>query len=146
MTLVINTFQDITELKRTEGRLRLLAAAGDVLGSSAEYQETLQELANLVVPDLADWCVVDVVEAATPVMRVAVAHLDPAKRRLAEEIQQRYPPDPDRPGGVHAVIRSGVPVFVSEVTSEMLAAAARDDRAPARCWSSWASGRPRSCR
>jgi PAS domain S-box-containing protein len=126
VTMVINTFQDITELKRTEGRLRLLADAGAVLGGSEEYQETLQGLANIVVPELADWCVVDVVEPTTSVMRVAVAHVDPAKRRLAEEIERRYPPDPDLPGGIHAVIRGGVPAFVPEVTTDMLDQAARD--------------------
>lgn len=127
MSLVINTFQDISELKRTERRLRLLADAGAVLGRSDDYQQTLQELANTVVPDVADWCVVDVVEAATPFRRIAVAHVDPEKRRLAEEIERRYPPDPTQAGGVGDVIRTGQPLIIEEVTEEMLRATARNE-------------------
>jgi PAS domain S-box-containing protein len=127
VSMVINTFQDVTELKRTERRLRLLADAGAMLGRSPDYQETLQELADLVVPEFADWCVVDIVEATTRVRRVATAHADPAKRRLAEEMQERYPPDPDRGGGVADVIASGRPLVIAEVTAEMLRQAARDD-------------------
>jgi PAS domain S-box-containing protein len=127
VSLVINTFQDVTDLKRTERRLRLLADAGATLGRSAEYQETLQELADLVVPEFADWCVVDIVEPTRPFRRVATAHADPAKRRLAEEIQRRYPPDPARPGGVGDVIASGQPLVIEEVTPDMLRQAATDD-------------------
>ena len=47
--LVINTFQDVTQLKGTEHRLRLLADAGAVIGRSVDYQEALQELADLLV-------------------------------------------------------------------------------------------------
>ena len=127
VSLVINTFQDVTDLKRTERRLRLLADAGATLGRSSDYQQTLQELADLVVPEFADWCVVDIVETTRPFRRVATAHADPAKRRLAEEIQRRYPPDPERPGGVAQVIASGEPMLIEEVTPDMLRQAARDD-------------------
>ena len=125
--LVINTFQDVSQLKRSEHRLRLLADAGAVFGRSVDYQEALQELADLLVGAIADWCVVDVVEPNQPATRVAVAHADPAKRGLAEEIQRRYPTDPDAPGGVHDVIRTGNPTVIPEISEEMLRAGAKDD-------------------
>jgi PAS domain S-box-containing protein len=125
--LVINTFQDVTQLKGTEHRLRLLADAGAVIGRSVDYPEALQELADLLVGTICDWCVVDVIEPDQPATRVAVAHADPAKRGLAQEIQRRYPTDPESPGGVHDVIRTGVPTVVTEVSEEALRAAARDD-------------------
>jgi signal transduction histidine kinase len=122
---VINAFQDITLLKDTEDRLRVLADAGAILADSVDYPATLQSLAELVVPRLADWCVVDVVEASG-LRRVAVAHPDPRKRAVAEEVQRRYPVDPDRPGGVGDVIRTGRTQLISRISDEMLAAAARD--------------------
>ncbi|HYI67574.1 MAG TPA: ATP-binding protein [Candidatus Limnocylindrales bacterium] len=125
--LVINTFQDVSQLKRTEQQLRLLADAGAMLGRSVDYQEALQELADLLVGAITDWCVVDVLEPNQPVTRVAVAHADPAKRGLAEEIQRRYPTDPDAPGGVRDVIRTGKPIVMTEISVEMLRAAAQDD-------------------
>ena len=125
--MVINTFQDITQLKQSEQRLRLLADAGAVLGASVDYQETLQELADLLVRTIADWCVVDIVETGSVATRIAVSHVDPAKRHLAEEIQRRYPPDPEDPNGIHEVIRTGIPVLVPDVSEEALRAAARDE-------------------
>jgi PAS domain S-box-containing protein len=124
--LVINTFQDITELKKTEQRLRLLADVGAVLGQSPDYQETLQGLAELVVPHLADWCVVDVVDSHGP-RRVAVAHADAAKRALAEEIERRYPRDPDQSSGLNTVMSTGEPALTPTVTREMLRSVAVDD-------------------
>ena len=125
--LVINTFQDVTQLKSSEHWLRLLADAGAVIGRSVEYPAALQDLAELLVGAICDWCVVDVLEPNQPATRVAVAHADPAKRGLAEEIQRRYPTDPDAPGGVHDVIRTGIPTVVTEVSDDALRAAARDD-------------------
>ena len=125
--LVINTFQDVSQLKRSEQQLRLLADAGAVLGRSVDYQQALQELADLLVGTIADWCVVDVIEPNQPVTRVAVAHTDSAKLGLAEEIQRRYPTDPNAPGGVHDVMRTGNPTVITEVSEEVMRAAARDD-------------------
>jgi PAS domain S-box-containing protein len=123
---VVNTFQDVTELKRTEERLRLLADVGAVLAQSNDYQETVRRLADLVVPHLADWCVVDVIDSHGP-RRVAVAHIDPAKRELAEEIERRYPSDLERSGALANVIRTGQAVVTAEVSRKMLRAAAADE-------------------
>ena len=122
---VINAFQDITRLKQIEDRLRVLADAGAVLADSDNYQDTLQALAELIVPRLADWCVVDIVEPSG-IRRVAVAHPDPAMRAVAEEVQRRYPPDLDRAGGMGDVIRTGTPQVTPTITDQMVAAAARD--------------------
>jgi PAS domain S-box-containing protein len=122
---VINAFQDITPLKEIEDRLRILADAGAVLADSDNYQDTLQALAELIVPRLADWCVVDIVEPGG-IRRVAVAHPDPKRRAIAEDVQRRYPPDLARAGGAGDVIRTGKAQVVPEITDEMLAAAARN--------------------
>ena len=123
---VINAFQDVTELKRREVSLRVLADAADVLGRSSDYGQTLQDLADTVVPELADWCVVDVLDAGRT-NRVAVAHGDPAKVALANELQMRYPPDPNSPISPAAVARSGEPLLMEDVTDDLVALNARDD-------------------
>jgi PAS domain S-box-containing protein len=120
---VINAFQDVSRLKRTEDRVRILADAGAILADSDNYQSTLQALAELVVPLLADWCIVDVVEASE-IRRVAVAHPDPRQRAMVEEIQRRFPPDPQRAGGVREVIETGRSQIISAIADEMLMAAA----------------------
>ncbi|HEX2728187.1 MAG TPA: PAS domain S-box protein, partial [Rubrobacteraceae bacterium] len=103
-----------------------LAKAGEVLASSLDYGATLKSLGHLVVPDLADWCVIDVAEEGGTIARLAVAHENPEKVAWANDLRRRYPPDPDAPRGVPQVLRSGKAEFYPEVTGETLAAAARD--------------------
>jgi PAS domain S-box-containing protein len=108
-------------------RLGFLAEASSLLASSLDYGETLTRLADLVVPDLADWCAIDILGPDGSVERLAVAHQDPAKREWARELQERYPPDPDAPFGVPKVLRTGEPDFLPEIPNELLEAAAEGD-------------------
>jgi PAS domain S-box-containing protein len=124
---VVLIHQDITERRRAEDAQRFLAEAGEVLASSLAYEETLSAVANLVVPRLADWCSVYVTDAEGRLRHLAVAHADPAKVAWARELSSRYPPDPNAPRGVAAVVRSGQPECVSELTDEMVRSAARDE-------------------
>jgi GAF domain-containing protein len=71
--------------------------------------------------------VLDLVEDDGGLQRVALAHADPEKRRLADELHERYPPDLAADKGLAAVLRTGESVVVAEVTDEMLAADARDE-------------------
>src|SRR6185436_8070847 len=75
-------------------RASFLADGNIVLSASLDYDETLSSLAALVVPRLADWCAVDVVDPDGAVRRVAVTHSDPAKSSLVESTTV-YQPDPE---------------------------------------------------
>jgi serine phosphatase RsbU (regulator of sigma subunit)/PAS domain-containing protein len=86
VTRAINVIEDITDLKQAEETQRLLAEAGRVLAGSLDYEETLRRVAWLAVPDLADWCMVDLV-GENGLERMAVAHADPARADLAAELQ-----------------------------------------------------------
>jgi PAS domain S-box-containing protein len=110
-----------------EQRATFLAEAGRVLSSSLDYQKTLSEVARLAVPDLADWCAVDLVGEGGAVERLAVAHVDPTKVEWAQELQRRYPPDPDAPHGLPNVLRTGRSEIYPEITDEMLVAGAHDE-------------------
>lgn len=118
---------DLTERKRAERRLHLLTEASTVLASSLDYQTTLATVAQLVVPALADWCTVHILEKDGSVKQVALAHKDPAKVAWAYEIQERYPADPNAPQGLYEVIRSGKSEFYPEFSDDMLIAGARDE-------------------
>jgi serine phosphatase RsbU (regulator of sigma subunit) len=123
--LAINVVEDVTELKRAELGQRFLAEASRVLAGSRDVQETLRTVARLAVPEIADWCAVDLA-AGDGVERVAVAHVDPARVELAREMQERYPPDPHTNTGVYGVLRHGIAELYPEISDEMLAAGARD--------------------
>jgi PAS domain S-box-containing protein len=73
LSLVVSVIEDLTEVKRAELAQRLLAEAGNALSSSLDYRETLQLVAELTVPGLADWCAVLMHDGDGELEQVAVA-------------------------------------------------------------------------
>ena len=118
--MAVSVIEDVTEAKEAELRQRFLAQAGVTLASSLDYEETLQRVAQLVVPGLADWCAVDVVDANLRLNQVAVAHVDPDKVAFARDFRSRYPPDPNEDSGLYGVLRSGRPELYPELPDELL--------------------------
>ncbi|HMC37443.1 MAG TPA: GAF domain-containing protein, partial [Actinomycetota bacterium] len=108
------------------GRLEYLAAGGQILESSLDYETTLKELGQLVVPALADWYSVDLVDEQGTVTNLTVAHVDPAKVELAHELRRRLPPRPDDQTGPVQVARTGVSEWYREITDELLEQAIDD--------------------
>ncbi len=127
VTLVVNVIEDITDVKRAELAQRLLARAGALLGSSLDPDTTLQRLAELAVPQLADWCVVSLPDGHAGIRSAAVAHVDPQKVAFARRLGERYPSRADAPSGVAAAIRDGASQLANEIDEEVLAAVAQDD-------------------
>ena len=117
---------DITERKQAERSQRLLAETGPVLAASLDATNRLANIAQVVVPLLADWCVVHVSKDGQPIQPVAVAHADPRKLAQANDLLRCHPPDPDVPPGAVHVLRTGQPEFYAEASEELLAAIARD--------------------
>jgi PAS domain S-box-containing protein len=118
--------RDITERKRVEEAQRFLSKAGTTLSSSLDYPTTLASVANLAVPYLADWCVIDVLEEDGSLDRLAMTHQDPEKIMLAQELEERYPPDPDAPRGVAQVLRTGSSELIPEIPEALIEEAAHD--------------------
>lgn len=107
-------------------QLSFLVSATTELAGSLDYELTLQRLADLVVPGVADWCAIDVL--ADGVLRsIAVAHTDPAKVELALRMRRTYPPDTNAPTGAHVVARTRTPEIYEDVDPALLEAAAHDD-------------------
>lgn len=59
-------------------RLAFLAEASNVLSATLDYQRTFENFARLVVPRLADFCIIDVLGESGALQQLAVAHRDPA--------------------------------------------------------------------
>jgi serine phosphatase RsbU (regulator of sigma subunit) len=110
------------------GRVRadFLARAGLLLDASLDYEETLGNVADIAVPEIADWCSIRIVDAERRLQPVATAHADPERLALAREYERRFPVDADDPGGGAGVARTGVTRVVPEITDAMLARAITD--------------------
>jgi PAS domain S-box-containing protein len=104
-----------------------LAEAGRIVGSSLDPAATLRQVAELIVPGVADWCAIDLLDADETLTSVAVAHRDPDRVRLVEELRQRYPADPDSPVGVYAVARSGEAMIIPDIDDARIQQSARDE-------------------
>jgi PAS domain S-box-containing protein len=124
--MAVSVIEDVTEAKEAELRQRFLAQAGVTLTSSLDFEETLQRVAQLVVPGLADWCALDVVDSNQRLRLVAVAHVEPDKVAFAREFRDRYPPDPNEDSGLYGVLRSGRPELYPDLPDELLEQSIQD--------------------
>lgn len=114
-----------TRSEMVQERFRFLARASEIFSSSLDYRETLSQVANLAVPHIADWVSIHVADDDPD--GIVVAHADPAKVRLVQTMNERYPQDPEAPIGPAHVMRTGKSELHPEITREILEAAAMDD-------------------
>jgi signal transduction histidine kinase len=99
------------QMKRIEAeiaqkRVTLLADASKILAGTLDYRMSLCTIAKLLVPHMADWCVIDIL-GKDGFERLSVVHKDPQKKQLAEYIEKNFPPDSSSPDGVGKVLRTG---------------------------------------
>jgi PAS domain S-box-containing protein len=127
VTMAINVIEDISAHKRAELGQRFLARSAEVLASSLNPDELLVEVANLAVPEVADWVAVDLATEGGALDRKALAHSDPEVREWALEMSRRYPADPDAPAGVYQVIRTGQAELYPEIPDKLLREGAQDE-------------------
>jgi PAS domain S-box-containing protein len=118
--------RDISEREAARRNVAFLAEAGALLESSLDYSTTLGNVARLAIPEVADWCAVDVLGRDDALDHVALAHADPDKLAFVEELRERYPPDADSSHGVREVIRSGRSVLYHDIPDELLSELAVD--------------------
>ena len=100
VTYVVNVFENITGVKRAELAEAFIAEATRVLVSSMDYTATLARVARLAVPQIADWCAIDVLTDDGELERVGVQHVNPDKLLLLERLDRDYRPTLDEPVGI----------------------------------------------
>jgi PAS domain S-box-containing protein len=90
------SFRDITERRRAAERLEYLARTSDVLAASLDLRETLTQVASLAIPELADFCVFDSVEAGE-IVQLAAAHRSSERTTFQRDMARHVAPL-DHPG------------------------------------------------
>jgi PAS domain S-box-containing protein len=125
--------RDISDRKRIEAadarerlRTEFLASLSKTLPKSLVYDATLKNLAALAVPAIADWCAIDTVGEDGEIRCAAVAHVNPEKVGLVEEIHC-HQESVTAPYSPQECIRTKTPVMIQEITRDMMVASARGD-------------------
>jgi PAS domain S-box-containing protein len=117
----IGTSTDIDEQKRAADALSFLAGTATVLASSMDYRSTLSRLPALAVPELADWCAIDLLEEDRSIQRVGFLHQDPEQQDLMVAMIARFPPSLATRRGLAKVIATGEVELVRDVDDDVLA-------------------------
>lgn len=103
---------------------RFLSEAGAVLASSLDYEVTLERVAHLVVPGLAEYCVIDVLEDDGRLHRRGAAHVDPELEKELSSDQSHAPARGSRSPALR-VFETGEAALIPVVGAEWLEAVAQ---------------------
>ncbi|HEY0303972.1 MAG TPA: ATP-binding protein [Longimicrobiales bacterium] len=118
--------RDISNQKRREINNTLLAQAGEILAGSLDTDVTLNSVARLIVPQVADWCVVFVYDDQGQLVREAIAHHEPAiEQQLNDEVRLKAVTNPNHP--IWKVLEQREPLIIGDMTREVFTAMAEND-------------------
>jgi PAS domain S-box-containing protein len=117
----------VTALELTQRRLEFLLKANRVVSEATGFAQTLDRLAEVAVPALGDLCLIDVADEEGAIRRLAARHANPSKQHLAEELKNRYAPDPRGEHPSAEVMSTGVSRWSPHMSEEFLRATSQDD-------------------
>jgi len=83
------TLRDVSERRRFEERQRLLSTAGWVLAASLDVESTMATVAELPVPILGEWSMLELLTPDGSIRRSAATHMDPMRQELATALVSR---------------------------------------------------------
>ncbi len=99
--------------EQAQHRLQLLAGAGSLLSRSLEEKTTLEAIASVIVPNIADWCRIDLLDEHGVLQRKLTFHSDPDRRREIAALVSRGQVGPHTPGSFPHVIATGQPYLAN---------------------------------
>jgi signal transduction histidine kinase/CheY-like chemotaxis protein len=108
------------EAEARQERLAFLADASNVLAGSLEYREIFQNLAQLIVPRLADFCLVHAADADKGLRQVAVAYRDLNERPRLRKLVEDYPRSGAAEHGSMRIFRSGESTMLCDMEEKTL--------------------------
>ncbi|GAB4156879.1 MAG: hypothetical protein Fur005_10540 [Roseiflexaceae bacterium] len=124
--LVICTFTDITTHRNAEQRQIMHANINTALAASLDYEASLQQMSKLIVPTMADWCSVLILDPVGDLRRIAITSHYPEDQTLLPMLQQHIP-RPNRPNRIWQALWRGNFDFIPEATAAILNEFATND-------------------
>jgi PAS domain S-box-containing protein len=122
--LAVNIWHDVTTEHRGERDSRYVAEATTALNASVLPDEILAALTRVLVPGLADWASIYLLEHDR-LRNVASFHSDAAKQALVTDYDRKFSPDLTKPG-IWNVVHSGRPELQNDIPDSFAAQDAPD--------------------
>jgi signal transduction histidine kinase/FixJ family two-component response regulator len=119
--------QALASLEQMAQRSAVLAAVSGRLAGSLDYDETLEAAARVCVPEIADWCVLAVLDEEPRGVRAVLWHVDPGLAALGRDHLARHGLDLGAQRGAAEVVRTGTAVFTT-LDSALVTLAGEADR------------------
>jgi signal transduction histidine kinase len=123
--LLAQTQEALAQAREAQRRVAFLADASALLASSLDCGTILTTITSLVVPRLADWCSLAIVNEDGAIHRSSLAHVDPAQIEVLHEMERRFPLDLTAQTGVARVLQTGQALLYPEIPDAVLDASAR---------------------
>jgi PAS domain S-box-containing protein len=131
--MYVGTIHELTDRKQWESaliererELQLITQVGDVLATTLEFEDTLTNIARLVVDNLADLCVINFIDDDGVARRARVFSRDPTKAWVCDALM-RMPAGQEQVRIAQSVLETRKPVLIAEVTPDLVRSWAAND-------------------
>lgn len=114
------------EADRARDHLLLLARVGELVTIELDSTARLEQVAHLVLPTFADVCAVYVCEDDDRMRLSAYAHVEPARESVLEALANAPMLEPDSVAPPAEAVRTGNPVLLRTVPSDLVLDLLRD--------------------
>ena len=123
------TCTDIDDQKRSADQQRFLADIAKEMASTLDVRKLLNKLTKLSVPDISDWCTVDLYSEERGFEQMSASHVDPKKLKLAKRYRELNPLRLEDDTAIPRMLRTGQPEFYPIITNDMIEASVEDEEA-----------------
>jgi signal transduction histidine kinase len=120
MALAIENSRLYTEAKNADRRQEFLAEAAETLGATIDYKATLKNLGNMIVPFLADYCRIVVVDDHKKIKEITVNHIDPSMLAIVNDLYDSYKDIAHSDSGVGGLLTSGKSQLMTRLTPKIM--------------------------
>lgn len=118
-TRMVGICRDVTERKRVEEASAFVASASRVLATTLSLETIVENLSRLVVPPLADWCIVQVTDGEGRLHPVEIAHQNAGQTALVWDLLRRWPNRSEHFGNAASVVSTGRSELLSRIGDEL---------------------------
>jgi signal transduction histidine kinase len=120
-SIALHRAMTVEELQKLEDEEHSLIQVTAALTSSLDYDRILKTIAQLALTQMADWCIVHLVER-NRVYHAELRCADPAMNAIAQQWRDKHRARPDLTISVESAIRTRRALLVSELSDQLLEA------------------------